>query len=344
MKTFPGFRVVNGYHCITSASRKIYLFNNYEISEEALLGLGSGMGFIYWHQKGALPFLGGRGNNKNFYETLGKRTGVKIKVNNPTNAGVAEKKLLATLKNKQPVVVYTDMAYLPYFDISDEHFGEHTVVIAGYDHENEEVIVSDNDPKMTGEKKAILFKMPLKQLTQARDSAFKPFPAKNRWLSYDFSESRRPGERDFYEAIEEVTDAMLNPPIKNIGVEGIRTAAKRIKKWPESMDKNTLRASLFNIYIFVEIGGTGGGLFRKMYGRFLKEAASVISSRNLEEAGKEIEVCGNKWSKLAQPLKKSMDTTETGSMIERLIVELKEVAEMEEKALSNLKEICGAHH
>jgi hypothetical protein len=25
-----------------------------------LLGLGSGMGLIYWHQKGMIPFLGGR--------------------------------------------------------------------------------------------------------------------------------------------------------------------------------------------------------------------------------------------------------------------------------------------
>lgn len=340
MKTFPGFRVVDGYHCITSASRKLFLYNNYEVSEEALLGLGSGLGFIYWHQKGTLPFLGGRGNVKNFYEDLGKRTGVEIKVNKPSNAGAAEKKLVSLLKNKQPVVVYTDMAFLPYFDVNDEHFGEHTVVIAGYDPESEEVIVSDNDPKMAGAKKALLFKMPLKQLTLARDSSFKPFPAKNRWLSYDFSRAKHPGEKDFYESIWKVVDSMLNPPIKNIGIEGIKTAARRIKKWPESMDKNTIRAALFNVYIFVEIGGTGGGLFRKMYGRFLKEAASITSSRDLEDVAKEIEACGDKWSKLAQPLKKAIETTEIVSMIDKLTTELGEVAKMETNAMGNLQKIC----
>jgi hypothetical protein len=36
--------------------------------------------------------------------------------------------------------------------------------------------------------------------------------------------------------------------------------------------------NLFSLYVFIEIGGTGGGCFRYMYARFLNEAAGVTGS------------------------------------------------------------------
>jgi len=41
--------------------------------------------------------------------------------------------------------------------------------------------------------------------------------------------------------------------------------------------------NLFNLYIFIEIGGTGGGCFRYMYSRFLKESAKVTKNNQLME-------------------------------------------------------------
>jgi len=38
---------------------------------------------------------------------------------------------------------------------------------------------------------------------------------------------------------------MLEPPITNLGVKGIRKAAKRILKWPEIMDEEQLRYACF---------------------------------------------------------------------------------------------------
>ncbi len=57
-----------------------------------LLGLGAGMGFMYWHQKGIPPFIGGRGNVKNFFQDLGKRTSVKIELKSTSS----EKKAACT--------------------------------------------------------------------------------------------------------------------------------------------------------------------------------------------------------------------------------------------------------
>jgi len=45
-----------------------------------LLGLGAGMGFIYWQMRmgpSTSIFVGGRGNAKNFFSDLSKRIGVR---------------------------------------------------------------------------------------------------------------------------------------------------------------------------------------------------------------------------------------------------------------------------
>ena len=67
---FPNCDALNGYHCQTNSLAKIYRFHNCPISEDMLLGLGSGMGFLYWHQKGTYPFIGGRSNLKSFFTDI----------------------------------------------------------------------------------------------------------------------------------------------------------------------------------------------------------------------------------------------------------------------------------
>jgi hypothetical protein len=53
---------------------KIFHFNKHPLSEDMLLGLGAGMGFIYWKMKvpkfGDYIFIGGRGNTKNFFKDI----------------------------------------------------------------------------------------------------------------------------------------------------------------------------------------------------------------------------------------------------------------------------------
>jgi hypothetical protein len=51
-----GFESIETHHCVTGSMRHIYCFNNHPLSEEMLLGLGGGVGFVYWHMKGTDPF------------------------------------------------------------------------------------------------------------------------------------------------------------------------------------------------------------------------------------------------------------------------------------------------
>ena len=59
-KHIPG-----GLNCQTSALHKLYHFYGHDISEEMLVGIGSGLGFIYWYMKMMpVPFTGGMNSGK----------------------------------------------------------------------------------------------------------------------------------------------------------------------------------------------------------------------------------------------------------------------------------------
>ncbi len=144
---------IDGYHCVTNSLAKIFYYAGHPLSEEMLLGLGAGMGFIYWHPKGELPFLGGMGNPKGFFTDLGRRTGARISLKSTDSEKKAEAALKGYMERKGPVMVQGDRGCLPWFDLPDGyHFGGHMFVICGYDG-NGTFSTSDMDQKAGGLKK-----------------------------------------------------------------------------------------------------------------------------------------------------------------------------------------------
>jgi hypothetical protein len=159
IRPFNNCPALDGYHCQTNSLAKIFFHYGHPLSEDMILGLGAGIGFIYWKMKtdmGTYVFIGGRGNNKNFFGDLGKRIGVKISTVSTTSSSKSEASLLQKLDKEEPVMVFGDMGFLPWFELpQDYHFGGHTFVICGYDGKNN-VLASDMDQKAAGLKKRVL--------------------------------------------------------------------------------------------------------------------------------------------------------------------------------------------
>lgn len=341
LEPFQNFKALDGYHCQSNSLAKIYAFHNYPLSEEMLFGLGAGMGFIYWHQKGTVPFLGGRGNNKAFHLDVGRRTGVDIKKISTSSAKKAEKVLIETLNRQQPVMMFVDMGFLPYFDFGEEfHFGGHTNVVCGFDGE-QTLLVSDMAAADIGLKQGFTYEMTLEQLAKARGSTFKPFPPKNSSLTFDFTDYRPPAADDIVASLAQTVDQMLNPPIKNFGTQGIRKAAKEILKWESKLTEPEFRMSLLNIYIYVSVGGTGDGLFRYMYGRFLKEAAAITKVDELIHAANLLKQSGDRWANMAAPFKDALEVSNPVALLIDLPEKLNEIADKEEEAFGELKYILS---
>ncbi len=335
IKPFANCPALDGCHCITSSLAKMFHHAGRPLSEEMLLALGAGMGFIYWQMKfgkETIVFVGGRGNVKNFYKDLSRRTGVRIFEKQTASAKKGEESLLASLKKEQPIMLGGDMGYLPWFDLpADYHFGGHAFVACGYDGD-ETVLASDMDQKAGGIKKGFYAPITLEQLRKARNSSFKPFPPKNLWFEFDFSKFRSPGKKEINDSIKQTIDAHLKAPIKNFGVKGMRYTASQLPKWPSLFNDRDLRGNLFNLYIFIEIGGTGGGCFRSMYARFLDEAAGITKNAALAEAAAMFRDSSSRFSAIGQLFKDTFTSTALKDKIAIASDGFGQIADVEEKA------------
>jgi len=253
LQPLAGFKHFITHHCVTGSLRHVYVFNGYPISEELLLGLGSGVGFIYWQAKNSLPFLGGRANagrpgKEGMEKAAGRCTGVKVELHRTESAARAEKALLELLESGQPAMLALDMGFLPYFDFHGQeyHFGGHVIVVCSLDLPNRQVLIADRDQP--------LHSVSLDVLAQAR-------------------------------------------------------------------------------------GGTGGGLFRTMYGHFLEEAAEITGEPKLPDIAKQFLTAAQRWDEVAGLLNRCYRAESSHGLLVQASQRLPKIAESEEQAWHALWEL-----
>lgn len=319
-----------GVHCESSALRDIFEFYGFKFSEPMIFGLGGGLGFIYWHSKQVpYPFVGGRARKLD--ENLCSNLGVALKVNKTLSRDKASRSLRELISNDIPVMIHVDMPFLKYLGLPEEaHFGAHTVVVAGLDEDKGVAYIADT-----------MFKdlqiATLNELEDARASNFKPFPPENKWLIFEFPSKLTPIEDAIRNAINETTWSMLYPPIKNLGVKGISHFANEIVKWPKLFpSENALFRQFCEVtYVMMEEDGTGGGLFRYLYSKFLKEAGELLNNPKLADLGQHYNQTGRKWTAIAKLLR---EAPKNPTNIREARTALLEVAGEETVILSSLLE------
>ena len=269
-----------GHHCESTAARNVFAHAGIDLSEEMLFGLGEGLGFIYWFMKGKkvampFPFVGYRGGKVvELISRACERLGITWRAVETKSADKTYKNVKQLLASGHPVCVYVDMVYLPYMRLpEDAHFGGHSIALYGLDENAGTAYVSDvlDQPQTVS----------LEALGAARSSTHQPFPPKNRHLEFTFPKSPPVFEDLVSGAVEANATAMANPPISNFGLKGMLRFAAEIKKWPRMLSPQNLLSGLVNAFVYIEVGGTGGGAFRPMYARFLKEAHDLTGESRL---------------------------------------------------------------
>jgi len=292
-----GLKPFIGKHCETTALKRVLDYHGLSLSEEMLLGLGGGIGFIYWYMKMMpCPFVGGRGaKSADFPGDICRRIGGGATAVETTSAKRGYEELKALLRAGEPAVVYGDMAYLPYFAMPEAaHFGGHVFVVFGLDEGRDEVYIYDRGRKPVT--------VSIDDLARARGSKFPPFPPKHRLLKIKYPAKVANLEQGIKESIRECCLGMLKPPIKNIGLAGLERWSKLVVRWPEQFKGINLLGALMNGFIYIETGGTGGSAFRSMYARFLEEASSIIDQPALKEVAEMMRESAKVWSEIASGL------------------------------------------
>jgi hypothetical protein len=152
--TVSGFRRFGGKHCETGALKNVLAHlgvtaphTGQAFTEEMLLGIGGGIGAMYWvFQFGETPFffVGARYGEPRtlMIEEVAKRLGIPATLRKTGSARRGAADLEALLAAGRPAIAWVDMPMLPYLAVpACAHFGGHVVVVYGI--ENGEALITD---------------------------------------------------------------------------------------------------------------------------------------------------------------------------------------------------------
>ncbi len=334
-----------GMHCVTNSLKQTFEYNGWPLSEAVLFGLGGGVGFTYIQLADA-PMISGRGKVFEFEQQLANRLGVQFKCKASKEADKAFIKAKALIENNVPVMIYADMSYLKYMNLEpDSHFGGHSIVLFGFDEEKEVFYVSDRDasdfwirtPK--GEIHEDFHIVGFEEMKAARSSKYRPFPPRNRWIEFDFKDIQPINKRMIHEAVRETANHMLNAPAKLLGINGIHKFAKEVLKWDRFTEDKLRRSGITNYFMIHKDGGTGGGLFRKMYGQFLKEACEKYKVQSLEGYGERFGQLSEAWDAIGERMMQLYETSDA-ALLKEISERANKIAQDERDIFDKLYEVC----
>ncbi len=290
------FHHFGGKHCITTSLKNLFEYHNLHLSEEMVFGLSGGIAFIYWYMKFMpAPFIGGRyGKIEDIIETV-KRIGGDANFFQTASNQKGYQELKEQLEKGEPALVFVDMPYLSYLDLpNNAHFGGHSIIVYGIDEAKNIVYISDRGKK--GSSAAI------EELEKARNSKFQPFSPKNKLLRIQYPQKidQQKLKEGIKASIKNSCNIMLRPPITNFGLKGMQKWADLALKWPKIFKDVGLFLCLLNVFIYIEVGGTGGSFFRNMYAKFLEESAGILIKPELKEVARLFENSAILWSEIAK--------------------------------------------
>jgi len=294
MDVIKGFEHQVSSHCETGTTRNLLAWKGLEVSEPMVFGMGSGPAFYYlFFAKGptTFPLIGIRNRPSAILKNVAKLGGIRVSMVQHRTTDAAMGAADALIDEGIPVAVSVDMfrmKYLPSF--MRVHAPFHFIALVGrsgntyaisdpYHHEIAEL--SKRDLMAAWETHAPMAMDNL--LCEVRDA-----PKEVDW---------RPAA---VLAIKKTCRTMLLPPVIGkafffVGVEGMRTYARKMRKWSTDYRGVRLREGILFNAVWFEDQGTGGAAFRLMYGAFLQEVSALFGSDEAAELAERLIEHGRQW-------------------------------------------------
>lgn len=278
-------------HCENGVVSNLMKYNGFEVSEPMVFGIGSGLLFCYipFLKVNHAPAISYRSMPGTIFNRFAKRVGIKIKREKFKNRKQAQARLDENLKNNNPVGLQVGVYNLSYFpDEYRFHFNAHNLVV--YGKENNTYLISD--PVMED-----VTTLTVKELEKVRFAQGALAPKGHIYYPINFPKDISL-EKAIIKGIKQTCNDML-APIPIVGVKGIKTVAKLIRKWPITKGTKVANHYLGQIVRMQEEIGTGGGGFRYIYAAFLQESGKLLNNDKLLELSKEMTLIGDLWRDFA---------------------------------------------
>lgn len=305
MTIAEGYAHATGDHCGSTSLRNLAAHFDRECDEPTCFGLASGLGFTYMELPES-PHRGFFGRplwiEDAYFDHLG--IGYEIHRGEPWEAVVD--RLRARTAAGEPVMVFTDIYHLEYFD-TDTHFAPHTLLVVGV--EDDVAVLSDSEFES-------LQRVPLEGLRAAMESTYVYDLGRRHLVVTDpeptvaFADAART-------AIADTASYMLDPETRDRplgrgehGLPGVRRFAEELPGWTAFENPQW---SVRFAYQNVERRGTGGGTFRRLYAKFLDRAAEELPGLDPALAERTRAIADD-WTAVGETLKAASETDETAAM------------------------------
>lgn len=271
--------------------------------EGLVFGLGGGLSFMYTRCPGLTPPIYLVGRNADMELDFCRRLGIDTRRQQTDVPGEGWRWVKDEIDAGRPVMVWCDIAELPYLRVRLSNT-RHDVVIIGYDDELETVLIVDNDREDIQEVSMAAFQ---------RAHGSNGFPGPNRFATYpmrfptqlaDLLNCARAAAASAARVLAG-EDALLfdvsclpSGCLVASGVDGVQSFADDVITWPYRLDPEELTAAVKSIPVFVEKAGTGGGFFRRLEASFCRDVAHATDEQSFAIAAQACERSAEAWSAL----------------------------------------------
>ena len=313
-------------------------------SEGLVFGMGGGLGFTYLRVPGLTPPIYVVGRSSDLEVDLLARLGAEVDVRHTDDPATGWGWVRGELRQGRPVLMWADIAELPYLNVRLQ-MSRHDIVVIGYDDETQTAFVVDND-------RAEVQEVPYDALARARASRSFPVPTRHTTYFVNWPQvlpDLRPTAASALVASVEnmqaaataiIPDTSVLPPdaVAGAGIDGIGVFAEDVGRWPELMPEPELDVALRSLHAFVEKAGTGGGLFRRLQAQFCADVARLTGSAEMAKAGTALLRCADTWSALAAAGRRDGATFDRWRRVNELAATL---PSDEDHAISQMRKAAG---
>ncbi len=327
------FKHYQSAHCENGVTSNLLRFYGIELSEPMVFGIGSGyffshMPFIKLHGMAVTSFRVLPGW---IFKRVTRRLGVKVQRRKFSDPQRAMQELDELLGQGIPVGMLVGVYQLPYFPKEFRfHFNAHNLTAFGK--ENGHYLISDpvmeNVETLSGEE--------LKIVRFAKGT----YPPRGRMYHIAYMPEKVDVKPAIIAGIRQTARDMLTIPVPMFGIKGIRTLAKRMRKWPSRLGEKLAAQNLAQVIRMLEEIGTGGAGFRFIYAAFLQESASILNKPWLNKLSADMTVIGDAWRDFAVHASRRFKNRDSeGITYDSLADMLMKIADREEKVFLQLRNI-----
>jgi hypothetical protein len=233
-------------------------------------------------------------------------------------------------KKEERFVTYSES----FFDELSTQLGTHVALLIGMDQSKNEAYVIENSLTR-------MQTIPLDKLQQAMDPKGSTLMhVRNRYGVYFIPDKLPSLSAVIKNAIRANVHAMIYESRKQHGVKGLHTFAQRLPQLRDLLSPTELYNTLHMMFYMSEIA-SGGGLYRRLYAHFLREASGIVQDERLLDASKAYMRIARNWRKLTRTLINGINQSDQVLTSPETVQLCQSIAEQECEVLYKLEEISN---